>query len=251
MKKAGILSMLRQGAGLTRLQRLFDQFDEAQRLVGDIMIEMIQKNWTFGKVQQVINEEPTPEFDNKLFFKYGCKVVPGVLTESQQQLEAQQLIFAKTELGIPVPTRRILQALTLQDKDELIKEIEQAEQAQAQQQQQMMQLQMQQMQVDNQTKISYAHSQEGLAQERMAKIQLDKALNAERISRAQEERTEGALNLIKGAKEIEGMEADTLVKGVSILTQLQQLLRASNEMDAAEKEQQFPQPTVMTQASPV
>ena len=53
-EKAGILSMLRQGAGLTRLQRLFDQLDESQRLLGDIIIEMIQKNWTYGKVRQVI-----------------------------------------------------------------------------------------------------------------------------------------------------------------------------------------------------
>lgn len=250
-EKAGIVSMLRQGAGLTRLQRLFDQFDEAQRLVGDIMIEMIQKNWTFGKVQQVINEEPTKEFDDKLFFKYGCKIVPGVLTESQHQLEAQQLIYAKTELGMPISSKRILSKLTIQDLDEVIAEVEAAEKQQAEQAQQMAQLQMQQMQVDNQTKISYAHSQDGLAQERLAKIQLDKALNAERISRAEEERTAGALNIIKGAKEIEGMEADTIVKGVSILTQLQQLLRASNEMDTAEEETQSPQPTAMTQASPV
>lgn len=223
--QAGILSALRQGAGLTRLQRFFDQMEETQRLCGDIIIEMIQKNWTYGKIQQVIGEEPTPEFDNKLFFKYGCKVVPGVLTESQHQLEAQQLIYAKKELGIPVPTRRILQALTLQDKDELIKEIEQAEQQQQQQQQQMAQLQMQNMQVDNQTKISYAHSQEGLAAERKAKIQLDKALNAERLSRAEEERTVGALNLVKGVKELQGMDMVQLSQGVSILTQLQQMLR--------------------------
>lgn len=241
-EKAGILSMLRQGAGLTRLQKLFDQFDEAQRLVGDIMIEMIQKNWTYGKVQQVIGEEPTPEFDNKLFFKYGAKIVPGVLTESQHQLEAQQLIFAKTELGIPVPSRRILQALTIQDKDELIKEIEEAEQAQAQQQQQMAQLQMQQLQVDNQTKMSYSHSQEGLAQERLAKIQTDRALNEERISRAQEERTAGALNLLKGAKEIENLDVDQLVKGVGILTQLQQLLKTNTEAEMNEVESPVPNP---------
>ena len=225
--QAGILSMLRQGAGLTRLQRLFDQFDESQRLVGDIMVEMVQKNWTYGKVAQVIGEEPTPEFDSKMFFNYGCKVVPGVLTESQKQLEAQQLIFARQSLGIPVPTKRIINAMTLQDKDELIKEIEQAEQQQQQQAQQMMQLQMQQMQVENQTKVAYAQSQQGLAAERMAKIELDKALNAERISRAREERTAGALNIVKATKEIEGMDIGHIAQGVTILSQLQQMLASA------------------------
>ena len=47
--KAGILSALRQGAGLTRLQRLFDQCEESQKQVGDIMIEMIQKKLDIWK----------------------------------------------------------------------------------------------------------------------------------------------------------------------------------------------------------
>jgi len=33
--KAGILSMLRQGAGLTTLQGLFDQLDYSQKLLGE------------------------------------------------------------------------------------------------------------------------------------------------------------------------------------------------------------------------
>jgi hypothetical protein len=218
---SGIATMIRQGAAVTGLQKLFDQFDEFQRLVGDITIEMMQKNWTFGKVKQIIGEDPTPEFDNKLFFKYGCKVVPGVLTESQQQLEAQQLIYAKTELGIPVPTKRILAALTLQNKDELIAEIEQAEQAQQKQAQQMSQLQMQQLQVDNETKLSYARSQDGLAQERISKIQLDKALNAERLQRSEEEKTAGLLNVIKALKELQGIDLTHIEKSLNILQQLQ------------------------------
>lgn len=222
-EKAGILSMLRQGAGLTRLQRLFDQLDESQRLVGDILIEMIQKNWTYGKVKQIIGEDPTPEFDNKLFLKYGAKVALGVLTESQQQLEAQQLLYAR-EIGIPVPSKRILSKMVLQDKEELLEEIEQAEKAQAEQQQAVAQMQMQQMQVDNQAKISYAHSQEGLAAERLAKIEEDRALNAERMSRSQEERTGGLLNLIKAAKELETMDMNNLTQSLAALIQLQQLL---------------------------
>ena len=227
-EKAGILSMLRQGAGLTRLQRLFDQMDESQRLVGDIMIEMIQKNWTYGKVQQVINEEPTEEFDNKLFFKYGCKVATGVLTESQQQLEAQQLIYIK-EMGGPIEWSDILPKLTIQNKDELLEKMAAREKAAAESQQQMAQLQMQQMQVDNETKMSYARSQDGLAQERVAKIQLDKALNTERISRSQEERTASLINLIKADKELQGMDIEHLGNTVNILTQLQAILKASQE----------------------
>lgn len=218
--KAGIITMIRQSASITRLQTLFDQFDEFQRLDGDLTIELIQKNFTSGKIQQIIGEEPTPEFENKLFFKYGCKVATGVLTETQQQLEAQQLMYIK-EMGGPIEWSDILPKLTIQNKEELLEKIMQREQAIAQQQQQMAQLQVQQLQVDNETKLSYARSQDGLAQERVSKIQLDKALNAERLQRSEEEKTAGLLNVIKAIKELQGIDLAQIEQSLNILQQLQ------------------------------
>ena len=85
----------------------------------------------------------------------------------------------------------------------------------------MAQLQMQQMQVDNLTKTSYAESQKALAAERMNKVQLDAALSAERIQRAEEDRTGGVLNLIKAVKEIQGMNIDQLERGANMVMQLE------------------------------
>ena len=220
--KAGIISMMRQAANARNLQRLFDQFDEAQRQCGDIIIEMIQKNWTYGKVKQVIGEDPTAEFDNKAFFKYGCKVVQGVLTESQQQLELAQLLHVRELIGDMMPMDAIINAMTLQNKGDLIEKIKANQQAAQQKQEQMQQLQMKQLQVENATKIAYAESQHGLAQERMAKIQLDKALNAERIQRAEEDRTNSVLNLVKAAKELQGIDLDNMQKALSMLDALKE-----------------------------
>lgn len=228
--KAGILSMLRQGAGLTTLQKLFDQFDEAQRMCGDIIIEMIQKNWTYGKIRQVIGEDPTPEFDNKAFFKYGCKVVPGVLTESQAQLEVQQLLYAK-EMGAPIEWSDILPKMTIQGKDELLEKVRAREEAQAQQAQQVAQLQMQQLQVDNTTKSSYSDAQQSLAAERLAKVQLDQALNAERLNRAQEDRTASTLNLVKAVKELQTIDLDQFAQALAIVQSLE-----SKEADKAQSQ---------------
>jgi hypothetical protein len=218
--KAGIISMIRASASITRLQTLFDQFDEFQRLDGDMTIEIIQKNFTYGKVQQIIGEPPSEEFDSKLFFKYNCKVAPGVLTESQQMLEAQQLIYARETLQIPISSKRILMKMNIQDKDEIIKEIEQAEQQQQQMEQQRAQLEMQQMQVDNQTKISYAHSQDGLAAERIAKIESDKAVNAEKISESQAQKNMALLNFLKAIKELQGIDLSHIEQSVNILNML-------------------------------
>jgi hypothetical protein len=228
--KAGIISMMRQAATARNLQRLFDQLDESQRLCGDIMVQYIQKYWTEGKVQQVIGEEPTEEFKDKLFFKYGCKVVQGILTESQQQLALAQLIYVKKELGIDVPSENIIEELTIQNKDKLTQSIVKREQAMMQQQQQMAELQMQQMQVDNETKLSYARSQDGLAKERTAKIRTDMAVAEEKISRSKEEGTAAILNLLKAVKELQGMHTDDIAKKLEMVLSIEESRRAGEEL---------------------
>lgn len=218
--KAGIITMMRQAATARNLQRLFDQFDFAQTQIGDIMIEMIQKNWTYGKVKQVIGEEPTSEFDNKAFFKYGCKVVQATLTETQQQLELGQILHLQQLYGQIFPVEEVIEVMTIQNKDRIIQKIQANQKAQQEQQQKMQELQMQQLQVDNMTKVAYSHSQEGLAQERLAKIQLDKALNAERIQRAEEDRTGSVLNLVKAVKELQGIDLQHLMQALEIVERI-------------------------------
>jgi hypothetical protein len=242
--KAGILSMLRQGAGLTTLQVLFDNLDRSQKMLGDLQIEMIQANWTPGKVQRIIGEEPSQEFYNRAFGKYDAIVEEAPLTSTQKQLALRQALYLK-ELGIPVPTGYLIKNMNIPEKDELMEEIAQAEQQQAQQQQQMAQLQMQQLQVDNETKMSYAQGQKALAAERMNKVQLDAALSAERMQRADEDRTGAVLNLVKAAKEIQGMDMERLERAVNMVMQLSEREAA----DSAAQQQAMSQPKQPVQAA--
>lgn len=219
--KAGVLSMLRQGAGMTTLQKYFDQFDESQRLCGDIIIEMIQHFWSYGKIKQVIGEEPTPEFDDKAFFTYGAKVVQGVLTESQQQLELAQLFELQARFGQIFPHDEIIEAMTIQNKDRIIQKMTEAQKAQQEQQQKMSEIQMQQLQVDNQTKLSYAESQSALAQERVAKITTDVAVAEDKLKRAHTEDTAALLNVLKALKELEGIDLGHFRQKLEMLQMLQ------------------------------
>jgi hypothetical protein len=218
--KAGIISMMRQASTARNLQRLFDQFDESQRLCGDIIIEMIQKLWTYGKVKQVIGEEPTAEFDDKAFFKYGCKVVQGVLTESQQQLELAQLLHLQQLAPDSVPMDEIVEAMTIQNKDRIIEKIQKAQQAQQEQAQKREQVELEHIQLKNKMMIAEAHSKEGLATERIAKVQLDKALNAERIQRAEQDRSGAALNMVKAIKELQSIDLNHLQQYLDIAERL-------------------------------
>ena len=229
-EKAGILSMLRQGAGLVTLQPIFDNLDQSQRLLGQIHLQMVQANWTPGKVARIINEEPSQEFYNRAFSKYDAVVEEAPLTSTQRQLALQQCLYLK-EIGVPIPTEYILENMQLPKKDELIEKIMQSEQQQMQQQQQMAQLQMQQLQVDNETKLSYAESQKSLAAERLNKVRLDAALSSERIQRAEEDRTGAFLNLVKAIKEIEGMDVAQIAQAI-------QMMKTTQEMQAMHRSQQ-------------
>jgi len=246
--KAGIISMMRQAATSRNLQRLFDQLDEAQRLCGEIQLQMIQKNWTSAKIKNIIGEEPTDEFNNKLFFKYGCKVVQGTLTETQQQLELGQLLHLREMTQDASLNEDIVKAMTIQNKDEIIERLNKNAQQAAEQAQQMQQLQMQQLQVDNETKMAYAHSQHGLARERIAKIQTDKAIAEDKLKRAEQEDTASLLNLVRTIKEMQGMDTQQLSAKIDMLHRINELNfddRIGTDMsmrNKAEEESQTPQP---------
>jgi len=219
--KAGIITMMRQAATARNLQRLFDQVDFMQRQAGDIIVKMIQNNWTYTKAKNVLGEDPTEEFDNKLFFKYGCKVIQASLTETQQQLELGQILKLQEMYPQLNLTDEVIDTMQIQNKDKLKEKLAQQAQQQAEQEQKMAQLQMQQMEVDNQTKLSYAESQKGLAAERIAKIDTDMAIAQDKLKRAHTEDTASLLNVLKAVKELEGLDLNQLEQKLRMLQSIQ------------------------------
>ena len=129
--KSGILSMLRQGAGLTTLQNLYDQLDRSQKLLGNIIIKLISKNFTPGKVRRIIEKEPSPQFYSKAFGMYDAVITDGFNTSTQRQMEFAQLLQLK-EIGVPIPNEVLIKTATLQNKNDLISAIQKQEEAQQQ-----------------------------------------------------------------------------------------------------------------------
>lgn len=225
--KAGILSMLRQGAGLTTLQGLFDNLDTAQKLLGKVMIDMIQANFTPGKIKKILEtEEPTPQFYNKAFGRYNAVVEEGFNTSTQRQMEFAQLLQLK-EIGVPIPDSSLLEAATLQHKKKLVETIEAQQQAQSQMQQQQNQLQM--AQVQSQIDLAQARTvaDKGLGLERVSRVEENKALALERRAAAEKDHDMALLNLIKALKEVEGID----------INHIEKLLSLSNIMKAHENQQ--------------
>lgn len=240
-EKAGILSMLRQGAGLTQLQKLFDQLDYSQKQLGKIMMDIIQANFTPGKIERIIGTTPSDQFFNRKFGRYDAAVEEGLNTTTQKQMQFAQLLQMR-EAGIPVPDETLLEAATIQNKKQLVEQIrlqQEAQQAQAQKQ-----AEAELAQAMAQTKLTQARAiaDQGLGLERISRVQENESLAVEREAKAEHEHTEAILAMIKASKELEGMDIAHVKELVAMWQQLkqqQQLEAQQQRMESRQNQQEL------------
>ena len=244
--KAGILSMLRQGAGLTTLQSLFDQLDRSQKLLGSLMLEVIQANFTPGKVQKILEgEAPQPQFYNKAFGKYDIAIADGFDTTTQKQMHLAQLLQLR-EIGVPIPDEALIDAATIQNKKKLLDSIQTSQQAAAQSQQAQLQAQLQEMQARTDLAHSRAVADQGLGLERLSRIQENKALAVERSAAAQRDEDAALLYLIKALKEMDGMDLGHIAQLLNMAHTIQD---KENQAEQASQMQQAPVISAKTKRS--
>lgn len=237
--KAGILSMLRQGAGLTTLQTLFDQLDYSQKMLGRLFLDLIQSNFSPGKINRIIGEPPSQQFYSKAFGKYDVAIEEGTNTPTQKQMQFQQLIALK-ELGLPIPTNVLLEASTLQNKDELVEAIGQEEKQQSEIQELQMQLAVQKEQASIKDLESRAEANAGLGLERASRVQENRALAIERLAEAEKDRNLGTLDMVKAMKELEGMDIGHLES----LLKMAQYVQAQESPRAMQESAQVQTPNI-------
>jgi hypothetical protein len=221
--KSGILSMLRQGAGLVTLQTIFDKLDYSQRLYGKLRLQSIRKKFSKGKVASILGHEADPRFWTTNAMKYSVVVEEGNYSTSQRQMELQQLLHFK-EMGMPIPDNSILKAAFITNKADLMQEMQQASQQQAQQAQ--AQAQTQEEVERSKIMTSYAKAKSELAREKeiMASAH-EKIANINKVSAsAEHERTESELNLLKAMIELESMD----INAIKETWELAQLIKNGN-----------------------
>jgi len=139
-KQISSLTMLmKQAANLMVFQKYFDQWDYADRVVGERLLQIVLNNWNAEKVKLIINEEPTPFFYSKIFTRFNTIVEEADLTPTQQNLQAQQMMDMNAAFGREVfPPSKVIPKLNITGKAEIMQFLEQQEQqAQAAQQEEM------------------------------------------------------------------------------------------------------------------
>jgi hypothetical protein len=124
--------LLKQAANLTVLQKYFDQWDYALKLLGDRLLKIVMNNWNAAKVSLIIGEEPSPHFYSKIFAKYQVIVEEGLNTATQKNMQARQLVEINQMFGREVfPPSMIIKDMNLSGKGEAIEFLKNQEMQQA------------------------------------------------------------------------------------------------------------------------
>jgi len=213
--KAGVLAMLRQGAGLTTLQPLFDNLDYSQKLLGSVLLESISANYSVGKIKRIIEEEPAPQFYDKAFGKYDIAIEEGINTTTQRQQEFASLLHLK-EAGINIPESAIINASTLQNKNDLIKSIEEANNMVMEQEAKREQVELELKEAQMNLANAKVESDLSLAKERDSRVFSNLGLMEERQIEAEKDKTQSMLNLVKALQEIDNVTLEQMSKMIQL-----------------------------------
>ncbi len=128
--------LIKQAANLLPFQKYFDQWDHSLKLVGERLLQMALYNWNAEKVEMMIGEEPTTHFYSRIFAKYMTVVEEGLLTATQKNLQAQQMMDINQAFGREVlPPSMIIKDMNIQGKAEILQFLQQQEQQASQLQQ--------------------------------------------------------------------------------------------------------------------
>jgi hypothetical protein len=135
-----LTALMKQASNLLVYQKYFDQWDYSLKLLGDLILQIEINNWNAAKVGLILQEEPSPYFYSKIFSKYDVIVEEALLTPTQRNLQAQQMLDINATFGREViPASMIIPYMNIQGKAEIVQFLEQQEQqASAMQQEQSM-----------------------------------------------------------------------------------------------------------------
>lgn len=229
--KSGILSMLRQGAGLTTLQTMFDKLDYSQRLYGKIRLQAIRKNFSKGKIRNILGHDADPRFWTSHSQKYAITVEEGNYSASQRQTELGQLLHFK-ELGIPIANKTLIRAAIITNKKQIIQDMEEEQQQQAQSQQVESQraAELDQAKIQDlmsKVRVNMAKEQDTMAAaaERMAKIQ-DLHASAEHKS------AQADLETVRAMIELEDMDLANVRANLELAEYIKGINKANQQEPA-------------------
>jgi hypothetical protein len=208
----GILHSYRTGQALTGQAGVFEGYRDAKRRTGQILVSLIQLNYTERQVAELINEFPVPGFYKKDLIKNDCTPMEGLLSDSQQQIFFMTLLNLRAmfpDERAKLPLSEVARYSPTAFKSSLMEIIRRAELKEQQMQQQMQQAQAKQERLQEAlTASELAQSEERRAQafENQTSAALDRVNTAAKIHELIDKPMRERAKLLLEAKKLEIME---------------------------------------------
>jgi hypothetical protein len=180
---SSLTMLLKQASNLMVFQKYFDQWDYSLKCLGDLLLKVMLNNWDASKVGLMIGEEPTPYFYSKIYSKYKVSVEEGLLTPTQRNLQAQQMLDINSTFGREVfPASMIIKDMNLQGKAKMEEFLTKQEQQNAAVSEQAQNIQHAFEEAKLQELMSRATANIAMARERHGRNESNIGLFEERIS---------------------------------------------------------------------
>ena len=220
---SGKLAEVRASNGLKGNRGIFDNLEQTKKYLGKLVIECVQKNYSPGKVQRILGEEPTEQFLSGQFEEYDCAIKQAVKTPTQREAYYYQLLQLLS-LGAPIPWDKVLEVAPLQGSTKLHEILAQ----QQQQQEQAAKIEQEQMQIQNAMNMASINQSTALAEERRARVLADIGLAKERESEVVQNHAKAFLDNAKTIAEIEDIPRRRMTEVLKIAADL----RAKEKQEA-------------------
>lgn len=208
----GILHSYRTGQALTGQAGLFQSFRGSKRRLGQILVQLVQLNYSPEQVKKLINEQPVPGFYNEDLIKFDCTPMEGLQTDSQQQLFYMHLLNLRQmfpeEKGL-LPLSEVVKYSPTAFKSTLRQLIKQGEQRQAQAQQAAQESEKRQIALQEAltaSEIAQSEERRAQAQENMTGAALDRVNTAAKIQELTDKPNRERAKLFLEARKLEIMD---------------------------------------------
>jgi len=221
----GIIEVLRQQSAITGQQTLLDNLDLSQKILTERILDRIQKDFSVGKIQHILGEEPSEEFWDKAFFEYSCVVEDGLNTTTQKQMEFAQLLqlAGLPKVGELIDPSDIFEASTLQNKDKIKANAKAREEQQMQQMQAQAQAQNQQMQVQTELFASQSALNRASGMEKQAGATKNQASAMEMLAGISDSHALADERKAEALKKLDDIDISQIERLIGILEKIDQI----------------------------
>ena len=227
---SGFLSQLRMGASLVSKQPIFDKLNVSQKLCGEIMLDLIQENFSPEHVRSITGKDAPEEFFSREFAKYHISVEEGAMTSTQRQLQFIQA-FQLQQAGIPISNKYLLEKSNLQGKKEIMEDIAQQDQQQAEMQQQQAMLELQKLEQEAKQLESVTQANFAAAEERKTRSLSNVGLASSHLSQSMRDESQAALDNAKAIHELNQIPGNRLMELIRFMTEMQAHQKNMQQVD--------------------